>query len=76
MAVQWTEDPVEGMVLTATSVQDLVDELEANPRTMHEAKRIVCGTIEIQPEKVGVERGDYCVGVLQGLKIAQELGVP
>lgn len=80
MAVTWTEVANEhgGMdvVLTATSTQDLFDELNANPRALHEANRVVCGTIEFQPTNLAHDRAGYSAGLRRGLEIALELGVP
>lgn len=79
MAVVWTEDS-SGVTLTAASVQDLVDELEANELALQQATSLVCGNITLDlavlVASFGTSRRHLQVGILEGLKIAQELGVP
>jgi hypothetical protein len=76
MAVVWTTEADETETLTAASVQDLIDELEADERALYRATKVVCGGLEFSPRDFKVERAVYQEGLLQGLKIAQELGVP
>ena len=74
MAVDWAENDGE-VVLTATSVQDLVDELEQNQLVITTANKIVAGNVTILKKSVG-DRGWFQEGLLAGLRIALELGVP
>jgi hypothetical protein len=53
--------------------------METNPIAFAQATTVVCGTISIQTKDLGPQGCNlhsYAIGVLQGLKIAQELGVP